>query len=106
MRLQNGRPMVHDASQIRIRKGDAAERGVAQDFTRSRLSARAKEESRLRTQIGVAPAVQDNAGDVAPGIESSTRKHHRELLADAAFVFSKRRRDEFRAPARDLLSDR
>ena len=62
--------MIHDAGQIRIREGNAAVRIVAQDFSRSGLPIGAKEKSGLGAEIGVAPPVQNDAGDIAPRVES------------------------------------
>ncbi len=59
--------MVHRPSQIGVGKSDPAERRLAQDFSSGGLAASAKEESRLRAQIGVTPAIQDDSRDVPPG---------------------------------------
>src|SRR2546428_2279351 len=64
--------------------------------------ASAEEEAGLRAQIGVPPAVEDDAGNVALRIKSNGRKHLRELLADTAFVFAERRGEKFATTAMTL----
>ena len=63
--------MVHDAGEISVGEGDAPERGSAQDFAGRGLVICAEEESGLRIQISVAPAIEDDAGNVTFGIETS-----------------------------------
>src|SRR5207344_1987325 len=71
-----------------------------------RLAARAEEEARLRIHVRVAPAVQDDPGDVAARIEPARGEHVAELLAERALVLRERRPQQLRAPVRTLLGDR
>src|ERR1035441_9684443 len=64
-----------------------------------------KKKPRLGAQISVPPTIQNNAGDIAPGVEPQAAKHHRELFADALLVASKRRSDQLRAAPAYLLAD-
>jgi len=50
----------------------------------------------------VAPAIEDDGGDVALGVKTGGRKHLRKLVADAAFVFVERSGEEFGAAALTL----
>jgi hypothetical protein len=47
----------------------------------------------------VTPTVEDDAGDVALGVEANGRKHLRELIADAALVIAEGRGEKFSAAA-------
>ena len=95
--------MVHRASQISVGKRDAAEGRVPQNFSRGRLTTSAKEESGLRAQISVTPAVQDNAGDVPLRAESGAAKHLRELFSDLSFIVSEGCSDQLRSTTISLL---
>ena len=95
--------MVHRASQISVGKRNPAERCIAQNLARGRLTTSAKKESRLRTQISVAPAVQDNAGDVPLRAETGAAEHLRELFTDLSFIVSEGCSDQFRATPISLL---
>jgi hypothetical protein len=86
VRFQYGITVVHRAGEIGIRKGKPAEWTVAQDLSRRRSAFPSKEETGLRTQIGMAPTVQDNARDIALRIKSRTCKHLSKLIADLPFV--------------------
>ena len=79
--------MIHRPSQICIRKRNAAEGSLAQDLPRRGLAVFAEEKARLRAQIRVPPAIQDDPGNVTLGIESGTCKHIGKLLTDPTFVF-------------------
>src|SRR3569832_1636446 len=98
--------MVHRASEVSIREGDASERSAAQDVARCGLAVRAEEESRLRAQIGMPPAIENDRGDITPRIEACLGEHARELLADAPLVFSERRPQHLCAPLHALLPSR
>ena len=87
--------MVHRPSQIGVGKSDPAERRLAQDFSSGGLAASAKEESRLRAQIGVTPAIQDDSRDVPLGVEAGAGKHLRELLTDLPFIVPEGSSDHF-----------
>ena len=45
----------------------------------------------------MAPAIEDDAGDVALGVKVGGRKHLRELIADAAFVLTEGSGEKFSA---------
>ena len=74
------------AGEIGIGKGNASEGGAAQDLARRRLAVLAEEKSRLRTAIGVPPAVEDDAGDIALGVEARSGEHLGKLLARLSFI--------------------
>ena len=63
--------MVHDPGQIGVGKRDAAKRRIPQDFTRRGICVRAEEEARLGAQVGVPPAVQNDAGDIPLAVDSA-----------------------------------
>src|SRR5262249_29588542 len=98
--------MVHDAGEIGVGKCDAAKRSGAQNFARRGFAVRAEEETRLRIQVSVSPAIEDDASDVALGIEASGCEHSLELLADAAFDLREAGAQQFGAPAVALLLGR
>ena len=97
--------MIHNAGEIRIGKGDAVMRVIAQEISRRRLSAIAEEKTRLRAQVRVSPSVQDDAGDVIFRVKSQILKHHGKLFTNFSLVGAKGRRVEFRTSAADLLLD-
>ena len=53
--------MVHDAGQISVGKCNAPERRRSQNFAGRRFSISAEEKAGLRIEIGVPPAVQNDA---------------------------------------------
>ena len=61
-------------AKIGIGEADAVEGRGAQNLSRAWLAVLAEEKAGLRAQIGVAPAVQNYAGDIALGIESQIRR--------------------------------
>jgi len=85
--------MIHGARQIRVGEGDAAKRCVAENLARCRPALHSKEEARLGIQIRVAPAVQDDSGNVPAGIEARGSKYLAELFADPSFIVHERRSD-------------
>ena len=95
--------MIHRARKIRVGESDSPEWQAPQDLTGSGLAVFPKEESGLRTEIGVTPAIQNDGGNVAPCIEPGGSKHSRELLPDAPLVLSKRRRQQLGATANSLF---
>src|SRR3954466_6708127 len=95
--------MVHDAGEIGIGECNPAVRCLAQDIAWSRLAVFAEEEARLWAEVGVAPAIQNDAGDIAIGIEAGTPKHGSELFPDSPFVCSKGRRYELGSSSDSLL---
>src|SRR5690242_5487280 len=95
--------MVHGASKIGIREADPAERRRTQRFAPGRLATAAEKEARLRTQVGMAPAVQNDSGNVSLRVEAHRREHLRQLLTDSCFILVKRRSQKFRAAAMTLF---
>ena len=95
--------MVHGSGQIGVRKCDTPERRTPQNLAGSRLTIAPKEEPGLRTEIGMSPAIQDNAGDVAPRVEAAAREHIAELLTDLALVIFERCSQQLCAAALPLL---
>ena len=65
-----------------------------------------EEEARLRVHVGVPPAIEDDAGDVAPRLEAARRKHVRELLAKGSLDLLEGGGEHLHAAARSLLVDR
>src|SRR5579884_1496319 len=84
--LEDGRAMVHDAGDVRIGERDAPERMVAQHVARPRLPVRTEEESGLRGQVRMPPAIQNDSRNIALRIESRAGEHGRKLLADLPLV--------------------
>ena len=70
-----------------------AKRCVAENLARCRPALHSKEEARLGIQIRVAPAVQDDSGNVPAGIEARGSKYLAELFADPSFIVHERRSD-------------
>ena len=67
--------MVHGAGKLGVGERDSPERGASQDLTRGGLATFAEEEARLRRKIRVAPAVEDDARNVAARLEARGLKH-------------------------------
>ena len=95
--------MIHRSGKIAVGKGDSAERFSAQDFSRRRLSIQTKEKAWLRTEVGVPPTVENDAGDISLRVKSVAGKHRCHLLADLPFVVAKPSAEQFRAAAIPLL---
>src|SRR3954467_15481348 len=74
-------------------KEDAAVR-LANDLMRSRLAVGSKEETGVRGDVGVAPAIEHDAGNIAPCIESCGSEHFRHLFAQLPFILSVARGQE------------
>src|SRR5689334_6328100 len=98
--------MIRGAGEVGIRKRNPPVRLVTQDIAWRGLAVGAEEEPWLRIHIGVAPAIEDDAGDVASRIESARRKHVRHLLAEHALVLREGSAEQLSAPACALLADR
>ena len=79
--------MVHDSGEIGIGEGDFAERRAPHYLSRSDLALRSKEEARLAAEIGMAPPIYDDAGNIPPRIKAATRKHQRHLLTNLPLIF-------------------
>src|SRR5580765_248561 len=95
--------MVRHAGKICVRKSDPSEGSGAKDFAGSRLAVLAEEESGRWAQVSVPPAIEDDACDVAAGIESAAREHFGELLANLALVFAEWHGHQFAAAEVTLL---
>src|SRR5579863_2340532 len=98
--------MVGRAGEIGVREGDAPERSAAQYLAWRGLAVSPEEEAGLRTAERVSPAIEDDACDVALGIEAGTREHVVELLADASLVFAIGRPQQLGAALRPLFIGR
>src|SRR5271167_946242 len=79
---------------------------AAQDFTICRLSILAKEETWLRAAVGVSPAIEHYARNVALGVEARCSEHLCELLAHPPLVIPIRSGEQFGAPRILLLYQR
>src|SRR5207249_2199591 len=75
MRFQDGRFVVHRSGQVSVGEGNSTEGSHTKDFAGGWLSVLAEEKARLRTHVGVAPAVENDSGNIAAGIEPRPRKH-------------------------------
>jgi hypothetical protein len=62
--------MVHRSRQIRIRERDASERPCPQNISRCFSAILSKEKSGLRIQVRVSSPIQNDACDMAPGVET------------------------------------
>ena len=62
--------MIAGTGEIRIRESDSTMRAVAENIAQRGLAVDAKKESRLRIHIRVAPAVQNDPGDIPTRIEA------------------------------------
>src|SRR5256885_5657469 len=103
LRIQNGGPVGHRPRQVRIRKGNSAKRGAAQNVARGGFGLCTKEEAGLWAQISMAPPIENDRGDIAARVETRLREHPGELLADAAPVLVDTRAEHFSAPAHSLF---
>jgi|ERR1700691_3018900 len=89
--FEYGVTMIHGSCQIGISKCNTPKWRIAQDLASGRLATTPKEETRLRAQIGMSPAIQDDSCDIPPCIEAPSREHLVELLPDLSFIISERR---------------
>src|SRR5437867_2493293 len=96
--------VVHCTGKVGIRKSDSTVGAVAQDVARRGLAVDAKEEAGLRIHVGVAPAVEYDAGDVAARIEAAGREHVGELLPEPALVLRERGPEQLRASSAALFA--
>src|SRR4051812_35875485 len=88
--FQDRRAVVHDAAQVGVGEGDAAEGILLQELAGRGHSRASEKEAWLGAEVGVSPTVQDDAGDIAASVEAAAREHLGELPADAAFVIAER----------------
>src|SRR5579863_1422086 len=95
--------MIGHAGKIGVGESDSAKRSRTEHVSGGGLPILAEEESRRRTQIGVPPPVQNDSGDVAPGVKARAREHFAELLANLALVLPERRGKQFGSPRVSLL---
>src|SRR5262245_11352048 len=56
--------------QIRVGECNPPKRRIAQDIPEGWLSVLAKEEPRLRTGVRMTPTIENDARDIAPGVET------------------------------------
>src|SRR5271170_3169194 len=101
--FEYGITMVHGSGEVGVSKCNPSEWGAAQDLASGRLPTTSKEETWLRTQIGVSPAIQDNSGDVPLCVKAPSREHLAELLTDLSFIISERRSQQLGAASVPLL---
>src|SRR5271154_3994335 len=97
--FQYGIAVVHGSGEIGVGKRDPAEGRTAQDFSWCRSTIPAKEEARLRAQIGMTPAVQNDSRDIPLRVKPRGRKHLRKLFTDSSFIVPKRSAQQLRAAA-------
>src|SRR5262249_738795 len=86
-----------------VGKGHAAEGSGTKYFARCRCAIGAKEEAGLRTEVGVAPAIQNDAGDMALDVKTHTGKHLGKLFTDLALVLAERSGKELGASSLALF---
>ena len=77
--------MIAGSREIRVSERNPPVRLIAQHIPRRRLAVQAEEKPRLRIHIRVAPAIENDPGDVPPRIESAAEvatriAPYRELL--------------------------
>src|SRR5579884_3733890 len=84
--FQNGGFVVRRAGEVGVGESNSAERRGAQDLSRRGLAVFTEKEAWLRIDVSVAPAIQDDASNVAPGVKAGLRKHLGQLLADFPFI--------------------
>src|SRR5277367_4338390 len=95
--------MIHCAGEVRVGKRDTAERRITQNLSRRRLAVFSEEKSWLRTQIGMPPAIQYDACDVAALVKAGVREHGHKLFTNTLLVVAKGSGEHLRAPAMSLL---
>src|SRR5881296_2239535 len=98
--------MIAGPGEIRIRKRDPAVRPIPQNIPLRRLAIRPKEKPGLGIHVRVAPAIENDAGDVSARIESAGGEHVGELLAERALVLRERGAEQLRASPAALFGDR
>src|SRR5580700_7147872 len=86
LRFQNRITMIHRSCKVGICKGNPSKRSVPQNLARCGPAIAAKEEPRLRTEIGVPPAIQDDPRDVPPRVKACAVKHLAELFAESPLI--------------------
>ncbi len=111
--FEDGEAVIHGAGEVGIGKGDAAEGGAAQQFAwggpRDLLACRgvafelSEEKTGLGIEISMAPAIEDDRGDIAMGVKASVREHRRELIPKALLVFAEGGGEHFCAASMALL---
>jgi hypothetical protein len=78
--------MIHNSGEVGVRECYFTEGFFSQNVAGRGLPIFTEKEARLRIQIRVAPAVQNNSSHVPARIESGARKHVGKLLADLPLV--------------------
>src|SRR5437667_559295 len=97
MRFQDGRFVVHRSGQVSVGEGNSTEGSATKDFAGCGLAVLAEEKARLGAYVGVAPAVENDPGNIAAGIEPRPRKHFDKLLTDRCLIFPETRGEQLGA---------
>src|SRR5215469_2024410 len=103
MCLANRCPMIGSPGEVGVRERHPPEGGGAQNLSGGRTPVLAEEKPRLRADVSVPPAVQNNSGDVSLGVESRGREHFAQLHPDLTLVIAKWCREQLRAAQITLL---
>src|SRR3984957_7964091 len=98
--------MIHGAGKIRVRERDSSKRPIAESLTRSRISVQAEEEPRLRINKRMSPPVENDARNIALGVEARSPEHLHHLLAYLLLIFHERGRQQFRTAQATLVGQR
>ena len=89
MALLDGQIVAGVAGQVRVGECNPSKGGFAQHIAGRRLAVLSVNKSGLRDDEVVPPAVQNNAGNIAPRLKSRGREHLRKLLAHLALEIAK-----------------
>src|SRR5262245_64909473 len=92
--------------EVRISERDSTERGIAQDIAEGGLPVLAKKESRLWAGVGMSPAIENDAGDIAFCVKLRCVEHIGQLVTNLALVLAKGSGNELGAAARVLVFHR
>src|ERR1700691_391130 len=98
--------MIHRPRKVGVRKGNPSEGSNTENIPWSGFAVQSEKESWLRVDKSMPEAVEDNSGDIAPGVEAGGCEHVGHLLADLPFVIRVRGRKEFGASFAALLGGR
>ena len=86
--FQNSGLMVRRSRKVGVGESDSAKGCGSQDFTRCWFSILAKKESRLWINVGMAPAIEHDPGNVASCVKARLTEHQGQLLANLPLVFA------------------
>jgi hypothetical protein len=89
--LLDGQVVAGVSCKVRAGEGNPSKRRLAQHIARLSLSVCSTHESGLCGNIMVSPAVQDNAGDIAPRVEPGHRKYLSKLQPNLALELTEGR---------------